>query len=177
MKSISASNEPIDSDWAFAAFDARNRAMDGRFVGAVKTTGIYCKPSCPARRPLRKNVAFFWTGEEAFDAGYRPCLRCRPDDVARDEAAVAQAVILLSGEQPPALAALASAVGYAPHHFHRLFKRHTGQTPAAWVRAQRLKRADDALAKGASVTDAIYTAGYAAPSRYYADRKALKPPQ
>ena len=74
----------IDRDWAFAAFDARDRSLDGRFVGAVKTTGIYCKPSCPARRPLRENVEYFADSEAARAAGYRACKRCLPDDVGRD---------------------------------------------------------------------------------------------
>jgi AraC family transcriptional regulator of adaptative response/methylated-DNA-[protein]-cysteine methyltransferase len=166
-----ANREPIDRDWAFAAFDARNRAMDGRFVGAVKTTGIYCKPSCPARRPLRENVEFFWTGAEALAAGYRACKRCLPDDVARDEVAIAKALELLGDEEPFSLEELAEAVGYAPHHFHRLFKRATGVTPAAYARAQRAKRAETALSTQPRVTDAIYDAGYSGPSRFYAETK------
>lgn len=88
--------DTIDTDVAFAAFDRRDRTFDGKFVGAVKTTGIYCKPSCPARRPLRENVEFFATGALARSVGYRACLRCHPDDVARDESAVKKAVRLLS---------------------------------------------------------------------------------
>ncbi len=161
----------IDRDWAFAAFDARDRSLDGRFVGAVKTTGIYCKPSCPARRPLRENVEFFNTNEEARAAGYRACKRCLPDDVGRDEIAVAKALELLGREEPPALEALATAVGYAPHHFQRLFKRVTGITPAAYVRAQRAKRAENALDQNGRVTDAIYDAGYSGPSQFYSGAK------
>ncbi len=161
----------IDRDWAFAAFDARDRSLDGRFVGAVKTTGIYCEPSCPARRPLRENVEFFNTNEEARAAGYRACKRCLPDDVGRDEIAVAKALELLGREEPPALEALATAVGYAPHHFQRLFKRATGISPAAYVRAQRAKRAENALDGQGRITDAIYDAGYSGPSRFYAETK------
>jgi AraC family transcriptional regulator, regulatory protein of adaptative response / methylated-DNA-[protein]-cysteine methyltransferase len=176
MEMILANAQPIDRtpinhDWAFAAFDARDRVMDGRFVGAVKTTGIYCKPSCPARRPLRENVEFFWTGAEALAAGYRACKRCVPDDVARDEVAVAKALELLGDEEPVSLEDLADAVGYAPHHFHRLFKRATGVTPAAYARAQRAKRAEVALSGNSRVTDAIYDAGYSGPSRFYAETK------
>ncbi|MFM2410146.1 MAG: bifunctional DNA-binding transcriptional regulator/O6-methylguanine-DNA methyltransferase Ada [Pseudomonadota bacterium] len=170
-EALVAERAVIDREWAFAAFDARARAMDGCFVGAVKTTGIYCKPSCPARRPLRENVEFFWTGTEAKAAGYRACKRCLPDDFARDEVAVAKALEMLGDEEPPGLEELAEAVGYAPHHFHRLFKRATGVTPAAYARAQRAKRAKVALANGGRVTDAIYDAGYNAPSRFYADTK------
>jgi AraC family transcriptional regulator, regulatory protein of adaptative response / methylated-DNA-[protein]-cysteine methyltransferase len=161
----------IEREMAFAAFDARDRSLDGRFVGAVKTTGIYCKPSCPARRPLRENVTFYTTPADARAAGYRACLRCLPDDVGRDREAVAKALTLLAQEDPPRLEALAAAVGYAPHHFHRLFKRDTGVTPADYARSLRAKRAETALAGGGSVTEAIYDAGYSGPSRFYAESK------
>lgn len=143
--------------------------MDGRFVTGVLTTGIYCRPSCAARHPARAHVRFFADGAAAAATGLRACKRCLPDDVARDEAAIARALALLAAEEPPALEALAAAVGYAPHHFHRLFKRHTGLTPATWVRAHRADRAATALSAGASVTEAIYDAGYSTPSRFYAD--------
>ena len=162
----------IDSDQAWAAFSARNRAFDGMFVGAVKTTGIYCKPSCPARHPLRENVEYFADGDGARAAGYRACLRCKPDEIGRDREAVEKALRLIeAAEEPPALDNLAAAVGYAPHHFHRLFKRDTGVTPAAYARGLRAKRAEDALNGNGSVTDAIYEAGYSGPSRFYADSK------
>lgn len=163
----------IDRDWAFAAFDARDRSLDGRFVGAVKTTKIYCKPSCPARRPLRENVEFFENGTAARAAGYRACKRCLPDDVGRDSEGVAKAIALIdSGEEGLSLQALANAAGYAPHHFHRIFKRATGVTPASYTRAARAKRAETALDREASVTEAIYAAGYSGPSRFYAHSKA-----
>ncbi len=164
--------DAVDRDWAFAAFDARDRALDGQFIGAVKTTGIYCKPSCPARRPLRKNVEFFWTAAEALAAGYRSCMRCKPDEVGRDREAVAAALTLIAeAEEPLSLEQLAAAVGYAPHHFHRLFKRDVGVTPAAYARSLRAKRAATALDGSGSVTDAIYEAGYSGPTRFYADMK------
>ncbi|MGI4730739.1 MAG: bifunctional DNA-binding transcriptional regulator/O6-methylguanine-DNA methyltransferase Ada [Janthinobacterium lividum] len=159
----------LDPDAAWAAFVARDRAADGAFVAAVATTGIYCRPSCPARRPARAHVAFYADGAAARAAGYRACLRCRPDEAARDGQAVARAAALLAQGAPADLASLAAAVGYAPHHFHRLFRRATGVTPAAYARALRTARADVALADGPSVTDAVYAAGYAAPSRFYAE--------
>ncbi len=166
-----ADSEFIDRDWAFAAFVRRDRSLDGRFVGAVKTTGIYCKPSCPARRPLRENVVFFATAIEARAAGYRACLRCRPDEVGRDREAVAKALALLAADDPPALDALAAAVGYTPHHFQRLFKRDTWVTPAAYARGARAARAETALVANGRVTDAIYDAGYSGPSRFYAESR------
>lgn len=158
----------IDPDFAWAAFERRDRALDGEFVGAVRTTRIYCKPSCPARRPKRENVTFHIDGKTARVAGYRPCLRCRPDEVSRDREAVAQAVALLDGDSPPHLEQLATAVGYAPHHFHRLFKRETGTTPAAYLRACRAGRFEQLLRGGQSVTEAIYEAGFESASRGHA---------
>jgi AraC family transcriptional regulator of adaptative response/methylated-DNA-[protein]-cysteine methyltransferase len=163
--------EMIDVDFAWAAFLRRDRAFDGQFIGAVKTTGIYCKPSCPVRHPLQKNVVFYGRAEEARAAGFRACMRCRPDDIARDEVAVKKALELLASDTPPPLTQLAAAVGYAPHHFHRLFKRATGVTPANYARGKRLERAETALAENGRVTDAIYDAGYSGPSRFYAETK------
>jgi len=162
----------IDIDAAWAAFERRDRTWDGRVIGAVKTTGIYCKPSCPARRPKRENVEFFLDGESARSNGYRPCLRCKPDEVGRDREAVAKAVQLIEqAEEPPLLADLANAVGYAEHHFQRIFTRDMGVSPAAYARAIRARRAMQHLQEDKSVTEAIYDAGYQAPSRFYADAK------
>jgi AraC family transcriptional regulator of adaptative response/methylated-DNA-[protein]-cysteine methyltransferase len=162
----------LDPDTAWAAFMRRDRAWDGRVIGAVKSTGIYCKPSCPAKRPKRDNVEFFATGEEARAAGYRACLRCKPDEVGRDREAVAKAVELIeAAEDAPTLDELANAVSYAPHHFQRLFKRDLGVSPAEYARALRAKRAEKHLQENDRVTDAIYDAGYSAPSRFYADAK------
>ena len=170
--SCMSTTDTINPDAAWAAFIARDRHSDGRFVGAVKTTGIYCKPSCPARHPKRENVVFYRDGPEAQAAGFRACLRCKPDEVARDRVAVARAVAMIeaaAGELtgPISFTDLATEVGYAPHHFHRLFKRATGVTPAAYARGLRARAAAHALISEASVTEAIYEAGYSAPSRVY----------
>lgn len=162
--------QPITDDEAYAAFERRDRTWDGRVIGAVKTTGIYCRPSCPARRPKRENVEFFTSATAARAAGYRACLRCEPDEVNREEKALAKAFSLLGeAEEAPSLEELAGAVGYSPHHFHRLFKRATGVTPAAYARNLRARRAEDALAGEGRITDAIYDAGYSGPGRFYAD--------
>jgi len=162
----------LDPETAWAAFMRRDRSWDGRVIGAVKTTGVYCKPSCPARRPKREHVSFFASGEEARAAGYRPCLRCKPDEVGRDREAVAQAVKLIErAEEAPTLAELAGAVGYAPHHFQRIFKRDLGVSPAEYTRALRNRRAETALKANGRVTDAIYDAGYSGPSGFYSDAK------
>lgn len=162
----------ISEKLAWSAFEARDRSFDGRFVVAVRTTEIYCKPSCPARRPRRENVRFYADGSEAKAAGFRPCLRCRPDEAARDSQAVARAAGLIEkAEEAPTLTELAGEVGYAPHHFQRLFKRALGVSPAEYARALRAKRAEKHLKENERVTDAIYDAGYSAPSRFYEDAK------
>jgi AraC family transcriptional regulator of adaptative response/methylated-DNA-[protein]-cysteine methyltransferase len=162
----------LDPDTAWAAFMRRDRRWDGQIIGAVHTTGIYCKPSCPARRPKRENVTFYASTQEAQAAGFRPCMRCTPDEVGRDREAIAQATRLIErAEEAPTLAELASAVGYAPHHFQRLFKRDLGVSPAEYARALRSRRAEQALKVNERVTDAIYDAGYQSPSGFYNDAK------
>ena len=166
MASIRAIPRP-DPAAAWAAFEHGDRSQDGCFVGAVRTTGIYCKPSCPVPNPLRRNMEFFTDAADARAAGYRPCLRCRPDEIGRDREAVAKAIVLLEADDPPTLADLARSVGYAPHHFHRLFKRDTGLTPAQYARTRRAARATRSLSETASVTEAIHDAGFNAASRFY----------
>ena len=162
----------LDPDTAWAAFMRRDRGWDGHIIGAVKTTGIYCKPSCPARRPKRENVEFFATSEEASAAGYRSCMRCKPDEVGRDREAVAKAVKLIErAEEAPSLAQIAATVGYAPHHFQRIFKRDLGVSPAEYTRALRNRRTEAALKANGRVTDAVYDAGYSGPSSFYSDAK------
>jgi AraC family transcriptional regulator of adaptative response/methylated-DNA-[protein]-cysteine methyltransferase len=162
----------IDADAAWAAFERRDRSWDGRVIGAVRTTGIFCKPSCPARRPKREHVEFFLDCESARTAGYRSCMRCKPDEVGREALAVTKAVKLIEqAEEPISLSELAEAVGYAPHHFQRVFTRALGVSPAGYWRGLRAKRAAEALEESDQVTEAIYEAGYSGPSRFYADAK------
>lgn len=158
----------IAADRAWEAFEARDRSFDGQFVVAVRSTGIYCRPSCPARRPLRKNAEVLPDGESAKAAGYRPCLRCRPDEVSREEQAIAKVIAMLreaDGAIP--LSALSSETGYSPSHLQRIFKRAVGLSPAAYAKALRLERAGHALSEGSSLTDAVYEAGFGSSSRFY----------
>jgi AraC family transcriptional regulator of adaptative response/methylated-DNA-[protein]-cysteine methyltransferase len=163
---------PFDEERAWQAVLARDKAADGRFVTGVLTTGIYCRPSCAARHPKRANVRFFAGGAEAAGAGLRPCLRCRPDEVTREARALERALRMIDeAEAPPPLEALAARAGYSPHHFHRMFKRATGVTPAAYARAKRARTMTQILSADGRVTDAIYDSGYSGPGRFYADAR------
>ncbi|MFM6829034.1 MAG: bifunctional transcriptional activator/DNA repair enzyme AdaA, partial [Novosphingobium sp.] len=169
----------ILDDEAWDAVQARDRQFDGRFVTGVLSTGIYCRPSCAARHPRRENVRFFADGAAAQKAGLRPCLRCLPDDVSRDERAVLAAITAIKGAgQALALRDLAARCGYSPAHFQRVFARHTGLSPAAYARALRQERMAKALSGAGRVTDAIYDAGFSGPSRFYSaaeDRLGMTP--
>lgn len=162
----------LSDEEAWQAVLARDRSFDGRFVTGVLSTGIYCRPSCAARHPRRENVRFFADGAVARAAGLRPCKRCSPDEVSRDERAVLAAIAAIKAAgQPFALAALAGEAGYSPAHFQRVFTRHTGLSPAAYARALRSERAAEALSEGGRVTEAIYDAGYSGPSRFYEEQE------
>lgn len=160
-----------DERWTIAL--AKDRRFDGQFLVGVHSTGIYCRPSCPARPPRRENVRFYAAMAEAEAAGLRACKRCAPDRQSNEEAAVVAAIdeIRHAVDNAPGLEALAQLTGYSPAHFQRLFKRSTGLSPAAYARALREERARDALSDTGSVTGAIYEAGYGAPSRFYAGHK------
>jgi AraC family transcriptional regulator, regulatory protein of adaptative response / methylated-DNA-[protein]-cysteine methyltransferase len=162
----------IDPDSAWNAVLARDRTLDGRFVTGVLTTGIYCRPSCAARHPKRENVRFFASGAEAAAAGLRACLRCKPDELTREAAALDRALRMIDrAETVPSLDELAGAAGYSPFHFHRIFKRATGVTPAAYSRGRRARQMTESLDTNGRVTDAIYDAGYSGPARFYADAR------
>ena len=128
----------------------------GSFVTAVETTGIYCRPSCPAKRPNRANVRFYATAEEAERAGFRPCKRCKPGapSLAEQHADKVRAACRLieTPDQTPKLDDLADAVGLSPYHFHRIFKAALGVTPKAYATAHRHQRVREELGKSATVT-------------------------
>ncbi|SIO09676.1 DNA-O6-methylguanine--protein-cysteine S-methyltransferase /Transcriptional regulator Ada [Parasphingorhabdus marina DSM 22363] len=162
----------FDETIGWKAMSARDRTFDGRFVTGVFSTGIYCRPSCAARHPRRENVRFFVTAEEAEAAGLRACLRCRPKEVARDEAAVKSVIdAIRMAEKAPTLTELGQVTGYSPSHLQRIFKRDTGLSPAAYARALRRERVWDGLREDATVTEALYDAGYGSASRFYDETK------
>lgn len=162
----------MTDDRKWQAVATNDPAADGSFVYAVRTTGVYCRPSCTARPALRKNVLFFATPEEAERFGFRPCKRCRPRGPRLAEehaAAVAKACAAIeAAEEPPGLEALAKTAGMSPFHFHRVFKAATGVTPKAYAAAQRARRVREELRKRSTVTEAIYGAGFNSNGRFYA---------
>lgn len=162
----------ITADPRWAAVRARDPAADGSFYYAVKTTGVYCRPSCAARPARPENVAFYDDRPAAERAGYRPCRRCKPDQppaAERRAALVAQMCRALdeADEAPPTLDDLAALVGLSSFHAHRLFKEVTGMTPKAYAAARRGQRIRRALPSRPTVTDAIYDAGYNSSARFY----------
>jgi AraC family transcriptional regulator of adaptative response/methylated-DNA-[protein]-cysteine methyltransferase len=156
----------------WAALARRDRSADGMFYYSVRTTGVYCRPSCAARLARRENVRFHSTCEEAEQAGFRPCQRCRPNEPALTEqraVAVAKACRLIeTADESPNLDALAEAAGMSRFHFHRVFKAITGVTPKAYAAAHRAQRVREELSRSDTVTEAIYGAGFNSSGRFYA---------
>lgn len=150
----------------------RDPAADGKFFYSVRTTGVYCRPSCAARQARRENVRFHENCAEAEQAGFRACKRCRPNEPARSErqaAVVAEACRMIeAADEMPSLDALAEAAGMSRFHFHRVFKTVTGVTPKAYADAHRAKRMRSELKRSATVTEAIYGAGFNSSGRFYA---------
>ena len=147
---------------------ARDARQDGRFVFAVRTTGIYCRPSCPSRRPRRDSVEFFPTPNEAERAGYRACLRCKPTEVSSQARYIAHARRILDhAEGVVTLPQLSKQVGLSPFHLQRLFKRATGLSPREYQSARRIQHVKHGLRKGDDVTTALYGAGFGSSSRLY----------
>jgi AraC family transcriptional regulator of adaptative response/methylated-DNA-[protein]-cysteine methyltransferase len=161
----------LDFDECWAALEKRDGAAAGQFFYGVRTTGVYCRPGCTSRLPLRRNTAFYETAAEAEAAGLRPCKRCRPNEespAARHLAAIEKACAFLrQSETTPSLAALADAAGISRYHFHRVFKQVTGATPRDYARTHRLANFAQKLDAGEKVTEAIYGAGFGSSSRAY----------
>lgn len=162
---------PAEQDPRWQSVEARDRAADGRFFFSVSSTGIYCRPSCPARRPKPEHVRFFASATAAEAEGFRACKRCRPDRPetwTQNAEIVAEMCRLIENtEEIPELDALAKKAGFSPYYFHRVFKAATGVTPRQYALAHRAKRVREGLTNGARVTDAILDAGYGSASRFY----------
>ena len=156
---------------------ARDGSADGTFVYGVRTTGVYCRPSCPSRRANPQNVSFHATPIEAEAAGLRACKRCRPNAAAAADpqaALVAAACRTIeAAEEPPSLAALADKAGLSSFHFHRVFKARTGVTPKEYAAAHRAGRVRDSLKRSRTVTEAIYDAGFNSNGRFYESSTAM----
>lgn len=162
---------PTEQDPRWAAVVAKDHSADGRFYYGVKTTGVYCRPSCAARLANPRNVSFYTTPAEAEAAGLRACKRCKPKGpslAARNGAAIAWACRMIEGgEESPSTAALAKTVGLSTFHFHRLFKSVTGLTPKAYAQAHRAQQVRSRLPRSRSVTAAAFDAGFNTSSRFY----------
>ena len=167
-----AGPDTTEEEARWAALLRRDRAYDGNFFYSVASTGVYCKPSCRSRLPLRKNVRFHDTGQDAEGAGFRACKRCRPGQAPLTEVhadKIAQACRLIeAADSELTLEMLADRVAMSPHHLHRLFKSIVGVTPKAYAVANRHRRVRQTLAETGSVTEAIYASGFNSNGRFYA---------
>jgi len=165
----------MTDDERWSAVLRRDPRVD--FFYSVRTTGVYCRPTCASRRPRRENASFHPTAADAEARGFRPCRRCRPNEPALREqhtAAVVRACRRIeTAEETPGLATLAAAAGISPFHFHRIFKSVTGVTPKEYAAAYRTIRIRDELSKSRSVTDALYGAGFNSSGGFYAISTAV----
>lgn len=180
MSALPTQNKPAftaDDDTRWTAVVRRDAGADGQFYYSVSTTGVYCRPSCPSRLARREHVRFHATPADAEQAGYRPCKRCRPDQPSLTEqyATMVAAVCrqIESAETVPDLDTLAQLAGLSRFHFHRIFKAITGVTPKGYATAHRAQRMRDALARNATITDAMYDAGFNSSGRFYAESKQI----
>ncbi|HRD66183.1 MAG TPA: bifunctional DNA-binding transcriptional regulator/O6-methylguanine-DNA methyltransferase Ada [Candidatus Competibacter sp.] len=169
MRATDPAFETSDQRWE--ALLRRDPQSDGAFFYAVKTTGVYCRPTCAARLPNRCNVEFFQSWGDAERAGYRACRRCRPQRPSNSspvsEAMARACRIIEEAEKPPSLKELAAAAGCSPFHFQRLFKQTVGMTPKAYAMARRARRFEEGLREDRTVTQAMYEAGFESSSRCY----------
>jgi AraC family transcriptional regulator, regulatory protein of adaptative response / methylated-DNA-[protein]-cysteine methyltransferase len=176
MRQADTARAPARDEERWQAVKRRDPAFDGTFLFAVRTTGIYCRPSCASRAAKRENVSFFSTAAQAEKAGYRACKRCRPDQLGAPDPqmqAVKRACERIeTAEEAPKLAELAASAGLSPYHFHRVFKALTGVTPKAYAAETRARRAADKLRTAETVTEAIYDAGFNSSSRFYENTAA-----
>jgi AraC family transcriptional regulator of adaptative response/methylated-DNA-[protein]-cysteine methyltransferase len=172
MSSLSAQSDP-----RWASVLARSAEADGSFFYSVKTTGVYCRPSCPSRRARPENVRFHATRQEAEAAGFRPCKRCKPDQASLLEERTAMITeacrFIESSPETPRLDELAARAGVSSFYFHRVFRAITGLTPRAYTAAHRGQRVRQELARSGTVTSAIYDSGYNSPGRFYGESSGV----
>lgn len=170
LKQAQAAATLNDPRWS--RVESRDKTADGQFVYSVRTTGIYCRPSCASRQAKPEHVQFHENCEAAEQAGFRACLRCRPNQAPladHHRSLIEQACRLIrDAESPLTLEQLATQLNLSPYHFHRLFKAVTGLTPKAYSSAQRARRVRSQLQQGGSVIDALYDAGFNSSGRFYA---------
>ncbi len=171
---VTAKQQPTDGglDPRWAALASRDARADGAFFYGVTSTGVYCRPSCPSRRPLADRVRFFDTTAHARLAGFRACKRCRPDTVGLSSPSIdavrrASAYLATHADEAVTLASLARVASLSPHHLQRKFKAIVGLSPREYQAAVRAGRLRSSLRNGRNVTTAIYEAGYGSPSRVY----------
>ena len=166
---VKSERDSIDDAEKWSAALARDASMDGIFVVGVRTTGIYCRPSCPSKHPLRENVQFFSVPDEGEKAGFRACKRCRP----REQNSHSELITRITGfvnqnlDGKLTLESLSREAGLSRFHFQRVFKKALGVSPRQYVEAQRLERLKQSLRRGETVTDSIYDAGFTSTSRLY----------
>jgi len=171
MTSIEAAQTLDDQTYWQSVLD-RDRQSDGRFVYAVRSTGIYCRPSCPSRKPHREQVSFFTTAVAAQDGGYRPCKRCRPQETLGEDqdtklVRLACECLAAGDHEPVGLEPVASHLGVSPARLRKAFKNMTGLSFHQFADARRLDRLKTLLRQGQDVTGALYDAGYSSTSRLY----------
>ncbi len=166
-----------DHEQCWQAVIDKDANQDGKFFFAVKTTGIYCRPSCPSRAPKRVNVEFFADADAARQSGYRACLRCAPDGVSKrqqqTEAILKACRLIESSSERIHLAQLAEKVGLSPYHFHRMFKDVTGVTPLEYFKSRQIAQIGASIRSESSITEAIYEAGFGSSSRFYENADAM----
>src|SRR5437868_2804557 len=175
---------PMNEANAWESVLQRDASADDRFLCAVRTTGIYCRPSCPSRKPKRDNVAFFSSSEAAERAGFRACQRCRPNRAKSPNRAVQAARDYIDrhisdlGDERITLKKLGEQSGMSPYHLQRKFKETVGLTPAQYIRALKSERLKNELKRGETVSRASFGAGYGSSSRVYEDaasRRGMTP--
>jgi AraC family transcriptional regulator of adaptative response/methylated-DNA-[protein]-cysteine methyltransferase len=169
MTDMNSNFNTTDQRWD--ALVARDQAAERAFFYGVKTTGVFCRPTCASRLPRRENVLFFETTQQAEQAGFRPCKRCRPTDPPEDnlheQTIIAACKTIEEAENRPSLEDLAAAAGLSPFYFQRLFKKIVGVTPKQYFQEKRSSRVRENLREKERVTDAIYESGYASNSQFY----------